>query len=337
MQLSPHRRRSGLSGTYARHRAADARPSTSIRPSARRSNATVCDGSKRRVTARMAGPLTSCWCRRTGWPSVSVPDSIWSSFQGDQLAQRSQAMLDGLSQKLTDAMTPSAPSSTTLAPSTGLPSLDALMSPFAPAARSLGARQRCVGQHLTTRHPHLTTRHPRTPQRPRPQPPPGCPRSRHCRRSAAWSRARCPLLRARRPARRRQFPGSQRSRAVRRPLQETGRGVRALPPSQRAIRTPDEFVEQMRQRCSSTPTSSAASARRPLARRGSPRSCRARPLPGASTRSTLTPRWPQRPSTWRGITRRTTATPGEGAGEPTTWARATSRSTGHNGLPETDK
>ena len=73
-------------------------------------------------------------------PVVSVPSDIWGSFQSDQLAQRSQAMLDGLKQKFTDAMTPpSAPSATTLAPSTGLPSLDALMSPFAPAARSLGA------------------------------------------------------------------------------------------------------------------------------------------------------------------------------------------------------
>ena len=72
-------------------------------------------------------------------PSVSVPDDIWNSFSSDQLAQRSQAMLDGLKQKFTDAMTPSAPSAATLAPSTGLPSLDALMSPFASQARSLGA------------------------------------------------------------------------------------------------------------------------------------------------------------------------------------------------------
>ena len=72
-------------------------------------------------------------------PSIQVPDDIWGSFQSDQLAQRSQAMLDGLTSKLTDALTPPAPSAATLAPSTGLPSLDALMSPFAPAARSLGA------------------------------------------------------------------------------------------------------------------------------------------------------------------------------------------------------
>ena len=72
-------------------------------------------------------------------PSVSVPDDIWSSFQSDQLAQRSQAMLDGLKQKFTDAVATPAPSPTTLAPQTGLPSLDALLSPFAPAAQSLGA------------------------------------------------------------------------------------------------------------------------------------------------------------------------------------------------------